>query len=287
MAVENADPARPQDRSLPPRVLAPAAGIAVALSLAVLALWRFAPGLLPVFALLLACGTALLWGAATAARQQVRTVEEACRSLEEDLARSARDTQELEGYRKLFQGRPAEKKAALPEPVSLPDPPPSNVHSIIRDPLTGLFHRRYFEASLEREVHRMERRNLTLGVILMRIDQDEVPEALLRSIGALLLRRVRGGDVASRHDGGTFGLLLPEAPLEGVRSRAEQLCAAVRETGGTTLSLGVAAFPDCGHSPDRVLKAVKAALDDARAGGGDRVATAPVAVLDRRLMLPD
>lgn len=255
----------------------------MALSLAVIALWRLFPGLLGVFSLLLAWGAALLWAMSQGARRQAAEIEAARHRLEEELARCSRDNQELEGYRRLFQGRPAEKRVAepLPEP-----PPPSNVHSIIRDPLTGLFHRRYFEASLEREIHRMERRNLTLGVILMRIDQDDVSEALLRSLGALLLRRVRGGDVASRHEGGTFGLLLPEAPLEGVRSRAEQLCAAVRDMG-LTLSLGVAAFPECGHSPDRVLKAVKAALEEARSAGGDRVATAPGAVLDRRLMLPD
>ena len=260
----------------------------MALSLAVVALWFFAPGLLPVLALLLAGAIVLLWARSQGLRHQIAETEEACRRLEEELASRSRDAQELESYRRLFQGRPAEKVAEpLPEPPpEPPPPPPSNVHSIIRDPLTGLFHRRYFEASLEREVHRMERRSLTLGVILMRTDQDEVSDALLRSVGALLLRRVRGGDVASRHEGGTFGLLLPEAPLEGVRSRAEQLCAAVREMG-ITLSLGVAAFPECGHSPDRVLKAVKSALEEARGSGGNRVAAAPGAVLDRRLMLPD
>lgn len=283
MAVENDPSARPLVRLLP----LPAVGIAVALSLVVLALWRFAPGLLPVFALLLAWGTALLWGMALAARRQARESEEARRRLEGDLGRFARDTdslrQEVDGYRRLFESRPAERKApAVPAPAPLP----ANVHSFIRDPLTGLFHRRYFEASVEREIHRMERRNLPLGIILMRMDAAELPEELLRAIGALLNRRVRGGDVASHHDGGIFGLILPEAPLEGVRTRAEQLRSAVREME-VTLSLGVAAFPDCGHSSEKLLRAVRAALDEARAGGGDCVAVAPGAVLDRRLMLPD
>lgn len=287
MAVDN----DPSVRSLPLRVLGPAAGIAVLLSLVVIALWRFAPGLLPALALLLALGAAVLGGMALAARSQARESEEARRSLEGDLARCARDTdslrQEVEGYRRLFESRPAERpepKAAAVSPGPAPAPP-ANVHSIIRDPLTGLFHRRYFEASVEREIHRMERRNLPLGIILMRVDQ-EAPEAVLKAIGALLSRRVRGGDVASHHGGGTFGLILPEAPLEGVRTRAEQLRSAVRETQ-VTLSLGVAAFPDCGHSSEKLLRAVKAALDEARAGGGDGVAVAPGAVLDRRLMLPD
>lgn len=288
MAVDNDPSARPSVRSLPLRILGPAAGIGVVLSLVVLALWRFAPGLLPAFALLLALGTAVLWGMALAARSRARESEEARRSLEGDLARCARDTdslrREVEGYRRLFEGRPAERPEPK-APADSPGPAPANVHSIIRDPLTGLFHRRYFETSVEREIHRMERRNLPLGIILMRVDQ-QAPEAILKAIGALLSRRVRGGDVASHHGGGTFGLILPEAPLEGVRARAEQLRSAVREIQ-VTLSLGVAAFPDCGHSSEKLLRAVKTALEEARAGGGDGVAVAPGAVLDRRLMLPD
>jgi diguanylate cyclase (GGDEF)-like protein len=135
----------------------------------------------------------------------------------------------------------------------------------------------------------MERRNLPLGIILMQLDASDASEdsdETLRAIGALLNRRVRGGDVASYHEGGTFGLILPEAPLAGVRTRAEQIRGAVREME-VTLSLGVAAFPDCGHSSEKLLRAVKTALDEARAGGGDCVAVAPGAVLDRRLMLPD
>lgn len=259
MAVEN----DPSARSFPLRVLGPAAAVAVVLSLLVLVIWRFAPGLLPALALLLALGAALLWGMARAARSKAQGGEEV------DADSPAE--------------RPGPKAPAVPPGPALG--PPANVHSIIRDPLTGLFHRRYFEASVEREIHRMERRSLPLGIILMRVDQ-EAPEATLKSVGALLSRRVRGGDVASHHGGGTFGLILPEAPLEGVRTRAEQLLGAVRETG-VTLSLGVAAFPDCGHSSEKLLRAVKTALDDARAGGGDGVAVAPGAVLDRRLMLPD
>ena len=71
MAVENDPSVRPV-RLVPSQVLGPAAGIALALSLVTAALWRFAPGLLPVFALLLAWGAALLWGMTLAARRQTR-----------------------------------------------------------------------------------------------------------------------------------------------------------------------------------------------------------------------
>src|SRR5215203_1325873 len=69
MDVENDPSARPLVRLFPLRVLGPAAGIALALSLVVIALWRFAPRLLPGLALLLAWGAALLWGMALEARR--------------------------------------------------------------------------------------------------------------------------------------------------------------------------------------------------------------------------
>ncbi|HWM90507.1 MAG TPA: GGDEF domain-containing protein [Thermoanaerobaculia bacterium] len=286
MAVENDPTVRPLVRFFSPGILGPALGAGAVLSLAVLAVWRFAPGLLAALGLLLAWATALAWGLALAARREERTG--------------------------LAQPAPEERKAPAVSPAPAtpaatavsPAATPANGQAItIRDPLTGLFHRRYFEASLEREIHRMERRNRPLGIILMEVDGFQsfaeargqgASEALLRMLGVLLNRRVRGGDVASRYDGGTFGLLLPEAPLEGVQTRAEQLRSAVREMregeggplAGITLSLGVAAFPDSGHSSEKLLRAVKAALDDAKTEC-DCVAVAPDAVLDRRLMLPD
>lgn len=180
----------------------------------------------------------------------------------------------------------------------MPAPSPAATQMVaLRDPLTGLFHRHYFESCLEREIHRMERRNLPLGVLLMEVDGVEAlvdahgqgeADAVLRGLAELLQRRIRGGDVASRHAPGEFGLLLPEAPLEGVRTRAEQLRSAVRHLrSGVTLSLGVAAFPDNGHSSDRLLRAAREALDQSRADGRDRVTIALPALPDRRLMLPE
>lgn len=305
----------PPSRLLPPGVLLRALAAGAALSLGVLALWRFAPGLLPAAGLLLVWTAALAGGLALAARQREREGEEGRRRLAAELERSAAEAgslrRELEGFRALFASRPAERPSPPAPPAPLrPKPPaadpnlaPDNVHSIIRDPLTGLFHRRYFEGSLEREIHRMERHNRPLGIVLMEVDGfdafskargQEAADALLRAVGNLLQRRVRGGDVACRYEGGTFGLILPEAPLEGVQTRAEQIRTSVREVRaggedppvGITLSLGVAAFPDCAHSSEKLLSAAKAALDEARADR-DRVAVAPCAVLDRRLMLPE
>jgi diguanylate cyclase (GGDEF)-like protein/PAS domain S-box-containing protein len=165
-------------------------------------------------------------------------------------------------------------------------------HQSIRDPLTGLFNRRYFEESLEREVRRARRRGVSLGVIMLDLDRfkvvndhfgHEAGDVLLRTLGELLRRSVRGEDVACRWGGEEFALLLPEASLESTRVRAEELRTVVRELqvpyqdrilGPITVSLGVAIFPDQGLSGQSVLRAADAALYQSKAAGRDRVTSA-------------
>ena len=165
-------------------------------------------------------------------------------------------------------------------------------HQSIRDPLTGLFNRRYFEESLEREVRRARRRGVSLGVIMLDLDRfkvvndnhgHEAGDVLLRTLGELLRRNVRGEDVACRWGGEEFALLLPEASLEATRQRAEELRNVVKELkvpyqdrvlGPITVSLGVAIFPDQGLSGQSVLRAADAALYQSKAAGRDRVTSA-------------
>lgn len=309
---------------LPPRILGLAIGIGGS-AVAVLVWWlasdalgrdAIVPWVVLGGGLLLAWGLAVSFGMAAAARERADEGLEERQRLEAELAElteRARQAdslrREVDGYRQLFDtgehARIAPRPAAPPPPATREIPAEPPLHESLRDPLTGLFHRRYFEASLGREIHRMERRNLTLGVLLLQVDSfdalveirgQENADTVLRTLAELLKRRVRGGDVASHNGRGEFGLILPEAPLEGVRTRAEQLRTAVKEMRtragdeppvSFTLSLGVAAYPDCGLTYDKLARALRDALEQSRSEGGDRVSTAPGAVLDRRLMLPD
>lgn len=165
-------------------------------------------------------------------------------------------------------------------------------HQSIRDPLTSLFNRRYFEESLEREIRRAQRRGSLLGVIMLDLDRfklfndsfgHEAGDVLLRAFGEMLRRKVRGEDVPCRYGGEEFALLLPEASLEAARERAEELRAAAKALqvvyqdhllGPVTLSLGVAVYPDQGLSGQAVLRAADAALYQSKADGRDRVTAA-------------
>jgi diguanylate cyclase (GGDEF)-like protein len=162
----------------------------------------------------------------------------------------------------------------------------------IRDPLTGLFNRRYMEESLEREVRRAARSGTPLGIIMLDIDRfkrfndafgHEAGDALLGALGNFLRAHIRAEDIACRYGGEEFTLILPDASLDATRERAEQLREAVKELnvlhrggslGPVTLSLGVAVFPDHGSTGEAVLLAADGALYRAKHAGRDRVVVA-------------
>jgi len=102
----------------------------------------------------------------------------------------------------------------------------------IRDPLTGLFNRRYLEETLEREVRRTERHQNSLSIVMLDVDHfkqfndtfgHDAGDTLLRELGNFLKAHVRGSDVACRYGGEEFVLLLPEASLDIAHQRAEFL----------------------------------------------------------------
>lgn len=162
----------------------------------------------------------------------------------------------------------------------------------IRDPLTGLFNRRYMTETLEREVRRVERHYRPLSVLMLDLDHfkrfndtfgHEVGDLVLRRVSELLLSLSRTSDVACRYGGEEFILILPDMALEMARQRAEQLRQGAfmldlrhngQALGTVTLSIGVAAFPEHGASGQALLQAAEAALYRAKQGGRNRIAVA-------------
>jgi diguanylate cyclase (GGDEF)-like protein len=160
----------------------------------------------------------------------------------------------------------------------------------VRDPLTGLFNRRYMEESLRRELAARSRR--PIGIIMIDIDHFKKfnskfthggGDALLRAFGGLLQKQIRPGDVACRYGGEEFILILPGASLEVTEHRAEKLRKEVKQLkvffqnrplGRITLSLGVSvSSPD--SEADTVLQGAVQALRQAKESGRDRVVVAP------------
>jgi len=159
----------------------------------------------------------------------------------------------------------------------------------IRDPLTGLFNRRYLEESLDRELRRAQRRGLPVAILMLDVDQfklfndtfgHEAGDLVLKEVAALLKSNTRAEDIACRYGGEEFTLILPEMTLEHAKVKAHRVNEAVRQLrilqgqqflGSVTISVGVAIFPTDGSNAREVLHAADAALYRAKQGGRDRV----------------
>jgi len=173
----------------------------------------------------------------------------------------------------------------------------------IRDPLTGLFNRRYLEETLEREIRRAVRSEQSLGVLMLDLDHfktfndtygHDAGDTVLREAASFLTKSVRAEDIVCRFGGEEFVIILPMADLKATQARAERIRSKLRElvvlhqgqsVGLVTVSLGVAALPDHGTSPRVLIDAADAALYRAKREGRDRVMVAE-AVIESEVKLP-
>jgi len=164
----------------------------------------------------------------------------------------------------------------------------------IKDPLTGLYNRRYLEEMLEREIRRAVRAEQPLGLLMLDLDHfkkfndtygHEAGDAVLRESGVFLAKSIRAEDIVCRFGGEEFVIILPTANLSAASGRAERIRSRVREMtvlhqgqslGMITVSVGVAALPEHGTSPKELLEAADAALYRAKRDGRDRVVAAEV-----------
>jgi diguanylate cyclase (GGDEF)-like protein len=174
----------------------------------------------------------------------------------------------------------------------------------IRDPLTGLFNRRLFKETLDRELRRASHgrkrrgdearaKGSPVGILMIDVDRfkqfnlkatHQGGDEALRSLGALLQKTFRrAGDMVFRYGGEEFMVVLPGASVEISRQRAEEFRKQVQQipvrlpdgnTARITVSIGVAAFPDHGETREVVIGAADSALMLAKRAGRNRVEVA-------------
>lgn len=162
----------------------------------------------------------------------------------------------------------------------------------IRDPLTGIFNRRFMEETLEREVHRAGRNQEPLCVIMFEIDDfrqynntfgHDAGDYVLKKVTDTMKSRLRRSDFPCRYGGDEFTLLLPSTKLEDGAHRAEELRKAIealslsynnQALGRVTVRMGVAAFPKHGETGEAVLKVADDASYRGRALGKNCVVVA-------------
>jgi diguanylate cyclase (GGDEF)-like protein len=165
----------------------------------------------------------------------------------------------------------------------------------IRDPLTGLFNRRYLEASLPRELAHAERRKGKLALLMLDLDHfkryndrhgHDAGDALLAQFGATLNQLCRGEDIPCRYGGEEFTVALADIDAAHARERAEAIRAAtsqleLRHRGqrlpAPSVSIGLALYPNDGVTPEELKRVADQALYRAKHEGRNRVVVHEVA----------
>jgi diguanylate cyclase (GGDEF)-like protein len=166
---------------------------------------------------------------------------------------------------------------------------------VIKDSLTGVYNRGYFQLRLNSEIRRSERYGRRFALLVLDVDDFKLfndshghqhGDLLLQGVGGVLKECVRRSDTYPPYDmdipcrigGEEFAVIMPEATAGQAISAAERLREDIEhlEIGGSsaTISIGIAAFPDHGVMLDSLFKAADDAMYLAKSLGKNRVAVA-------------
>ena len=158
----------------------------------------------------------------------------------------------------------------------------------LRDPLTGLYNRRYMEDALERYISLAERTGTATSVVMVDLDtfkrvNDEYGhakgDAVLRDVAAQLVGALRPSDVVARYGGEELVLILPKCSLDNAATKAEVLrkrIESLSEAHGVAISasFGIASVPETATKAADVVPGADCALYAAKQGGKNRVVVA-------------
>ena len=159
----------------------------------------------------------------------------------------------------------------------------------IRDPLTGLFNRRYMEETLQREIAQAKRSQTPIAIVMLDLDHFKIyndahghqnGDLVLQELGGLLEKYFRSGDIACRYGGEEFLVIMPGTNLKDACQRADEVRSLFGKImfhpGGekwsnVTLSAGVSIYPDHGLDIDVIINCADQALYEAKNNGRNRV----------------
>jgi len=89
----------------------------------------------------------------------------------------------------------------------------------MRDPLTGIYNRRYFNQVVEQEINRSKRYKHSIAFLMIDINRfkeindrfgHQIGDSVLQQVASLLLQEVREADIVVRYGGDEFLIVLPE-----------------------------------------------------------------------------
>lgn len=154
----------------------------------------------------------------------------------------------------------------------------------VTDSLTGLYVRRYFMMKLQEEIHRAERYNKVLSVIMADLDHfksvndtygHSAGDRVLQAASHYMSKNIRDVDILARYGGEEFVFLLPDADKEAAVCLPERLRRGledlrVADLPAPSLSLGVASYPVDSVRLEDLIQQADAALYAAKQAGRNR-----------------
>jgi len=161
----------------------------------------------------------------------------------------------------------------------------------IRDVLTGLHNRRFFNERVLDEIDRSRRYNEAISLVLCDIDHFKkvndthghpMGDAVLAWLANILREKRRKSDVVARYGGEEFAILLLSTEKSEAVEIAEKLRRTIEDATfrhlnvelPITLSFGVATFPNDTSSSEGLMRLADRALYVAKAQGRNRVCAA-------------
>lgn len=141
----------------------------------------------------------------------------------------------------------------------------------IRDHLTGLLNRRYFDATLEDKVYRGKFRGITYGAMLMDVDNfkkynDQYNHAtgdmILQRVSSFLVDTLEASAIACRYGGDEFAIIISDTDYTRLYEIAQNLRTKVKHVDITdicktgeklSISIGLALFPENANTPDLLM----------------------------------
>ncbi|MCW8931409.1 MAG: GGDEF domain-containing protein [Gammaproteobacteria bacterium] len=154
----------------------------------------------------------------------------------------------------------------------------------IKDPLTGIFNRRYLNDALTAEIKRAKRTGETFSLIMIDIDYfkkindlngHSVGDKVLCQFVKILIHLSRESDIVSRWGGEEFLILCPDTKLKGAINLGEKILQAIRDfqfeaIGHMTASIGVADFTSM-DTLESIVNRVDNCLYEAKNKGRDSI----------------
>lgn len=159
---------------------------------------------------------------------------------------------------------------------------------VVRDPLTGMYNRRYLNETLPREIARAQRDQTPLSIVMFDLDffknvndmhGHAAGDVVLQKIATLLMNSLRQNDFISRHGGEEFVIVMPGMPIRQAQERMEACRKEIEKTVilhndkkiNITISGGISHIVNYTETQDELLKLADDALYYSKMNGRNKI----------------